>query len=75
MARPLTNIFPELRGKMAEANDDVNFISKILGISKESVRRSLKGERDFRLNELNILANRYRTSIDKLFAIDDVKTA
>lgn len=70
MAKPLMNIFPKLRGKMAEQNDDVNDLCEILEISDDSLRRSLKGERDFRLTELSILADRYNSTIDELFVRD-----
>lgn len=70
MAKPLMNIFPKLRGKMAEQNDDVNDLCEILEISDDSLRRSLKGERDFRLTELSILADRYNSTIDELFVTD-----
>jgi len=70
MAKPLVNIFPKLRGKMAEHKDDVTDLVEYLGISDDSVRRRLKGEKDFELSELVILANRYTTSIDELFEIE-----
>lgn len=61
------NIFPKLRGKMAEYQDDVHELVKYLAISDDSVRRRLKGEQDFKLSELRVLADRYQTSIDELF--------
>jgi hypothetical protein len=67
MAKPLINIFPKLRGKMAEHKDNVNDLVDCLGISDDSVRRRLKGEKDFELSEIIILADRYSTSIDELF--------
>lgn len=67
MAKPLINIFPKLRGKMAEHKDDVSDLVKCLEISDDSIRRRLKGEKDFELSELLILADRYQTSIDELF--------
>lgn len=67
MAKPLINIFPKLRGKMAEHKDNVNDLVDCLGISDDSVRRRLKGEKDFELSEIIILADRYGTSIDELF--------
>lgn len=67
MAKPLINIFPKLRGKMAEKNHDVNKLVTLLGISDDSVRRRLKGEKEFELNEVIILANEYNSSIDELF--------
>lgn len=70
MAKPLVNIFPKLRGKMAEHEDDVSDLVKCLGISDDSVRRRLKGEKDFELSELVILADRYKTSIDELFKVE-----
>lgn len=70
MAKPLTNIFPKLRGKMAEHKDDVNDLVKCLGISDDSIRRRLKGEKDFELTELNLLADRFETTIDELFEIE-----
>lgn len=67
MAKPLVNIFPKLRGKMAEHKDDVNDLVECLQISDDSIRRRLKGEKDFELTELLVLADRYQTSIDELF--------
>lgn len=70
MAKQLINIFPKLRGKMAEHKDDVNELVKCLEISDDSIRRRLKGEKDFELTELNLLADRYGTTIDELFKTD-----
>lgn len=67
MAKESINIFPKLRGKMAENNDTVDDLVKCLKISDDSVRRRLKGEKDFELSELIVLANRYQTTIDELF--------
>ncbi len=67
MAKELVNVFPKLRGKMAEKNDNVDDLVKCLNISDDSIRRRLKGEKDFELTELIILADRYQTSIDELF--------
>ena len=70
MAKSFSNIFPRLREKMAEKNDTVKDLCRILEMSANSLRRSLKGEQDFRLAELDILADSYECSIDDLFITD-----
>lgn len=70
MAKPLVNIFPKLRGKMAESKDDVSSLVEYLGISDDSIRRRLKGEKDFELSELLTLADRYQITIDELFKLE-----
>lgn len=70
MGKPLNNIFPKLRGKMAEKNDNVNDLAFYLHISDDSIRRRLKGEKDFELTEIIMLSDRYNSSIDELFRKD-----
>lgn len=67
MTKLSVNIFPKLRGKMAECKDDVNSLADRLGVSPSTVRRRMRGERDFKLNELTVLAKRYGESIEELF--------
>ena len=70
VARQLKNIFPILRAKMAENNDDVMDLSTVLMLSDDSVRRRLRGDKEFELAELKILSVRYDMGIDELFAED-----
>ena len=67
MAKKLTNIYPKLRGVMAEQNETVDNLVSVLGISDDTIRRSLKGERDFTLSEAVALSNRFKMAIDELF--------
>ena len=67
MVNQSQNIFPILRAKMAEKNDDVIDLSIALKVSSDSVRRLLSGDNEFELAELKILSIRYNTGIDNLF--------
>jgi len=73
VARQLKNIFPMLRAKMAEKNDNVMDLSAALMLSDDSVRRRLRGDKEFELAELKILSVRYEMGIDELFAEDPHK--
>lgn len=37
------NIFPKLRGKMAESDDSIEDLAIILNLNKETIRRKLRG--------------------------------
>lgn len=64
------NIFPKLRGVMAENNDTLLDLMQLLNISESTLRLSLKGKRDFTLEEVQLLANRYDFKIKDLFVVD-----
>lgn len=71
MAKQLQNVYPKLRAKMAEKNDDVYKISKALKLSDDSIRRRLSGKKEFELTELKALSARYSMTIEDLFITDD----
>jgi hypothetical protein len=54
-------------GLMAERNDNVDDIVSILGISDDSVRRTLKGERDFTLTEVIAMVEEAASTLDSIF--------
>jgi DNA-binding IclR family transcriptional regulator len=70
MPKKLTNIYPKLRGLMAERNENVDDLVSVLGISDDTIRRSLKGLRNFNLIEARALSNRYEIGIEELFKED-----
>lgn len=70
MPKPLTNVYPKLRANMAEKNDTVRVLSEILSVSNDTVRKSLRGERDFLLPEARTLSQRYGQPIEILFEPD-----
>jgi hypothetical protein len=63
----INSIFPKLRGAIAEHGDTLSVLMMELGISVYSLRRSLRGERDFTLYEAAVLSERYGIGIDTLF--------
>lgn len=63
----INSIFPKLRGAIAEHGDTLFVLMTELGISVYSLRRSLRGERDFTLYEAAVLSERYGIGIDTLF--------
>lgn len=65
------NIFPKLRGKMAESDDSIEDLAIILNLNKETIRRKLiRGQTQFVLDELFILSEKYNIAIDELFIRD-----
>ena len=70
MPKTSNNIFPKLRGMMAEHKDTISELAEILNISDDTLRRSLKGEREFELRELRKIAARYKTTMDELFMVE-----
>lgn len=61
MSRQLKNIFPMLRARTAEKNDDVMDLLTALMLSDDS-----GGDKEFELEELKILSVRYEMGIDAL---------
>lgn len=70
MPKPVKNIFPNLRGKMAENNDSVKDIADCIQKSVDSTRSRLNGSKDFELTELQTLSKKYGTAIEILFKTD-----
>lgn len=64
------NIFPKLRGKMSESDDSIEDLAIILNLNKETIRRKLRGQTQFVLDELFILSEKYNIAIDELFIRD-----
>lgn len=64
------NIFPKLRGKMAECDDTVEDLALVLNLNKETIRRKLKGQSQFVLDELFTLSEKYNIAVDELFIRD-----
>lgn len=71
MAKLLRNIYPGLRSKMSYAGESTEELSAILNISCDSVRRKLKGQSYFDLEEIKLLTSHYDCSFDDLFALVD----
>jgi len=70
MAKISNNIFPKLRGMMAEYRDTIPDLANLLKISDDTLRRTLKGERDFELSEMKLISQRYKTTMDDLFIFE-----
>ena len=64
------DIFPKLRGKMAESDNSIEDLAIILNLNKETIRRKLRGQTQFVLDELFILSEKYNIAIDELFIRD-----
>jgi hypothetical protein len=75
MAKMLINIYPGLRAEMARFGDNAETLSKVLNISVDSVRRRLRGEYEFDINEIRILMNRYGKTFEELFSTAERVTA
>lgn len=67
MAKTLVNIYPGLRASMSYNGDDTETLSKLLNISNDTVRRRLRGEREFNIGEILILTHRYGKTFEELF--------
>ncbi|MCI7181854.1 MAG: helix-turn-helix transcriptional regulator [Schaedlerella sp.] len=67
MAKPLINIFPKLRAKMAYHGNTTADIAEFLGISEDSVRRRLRGEVEFELPEIVKLIKFYNCTFEEIF--------
>ena len=67
MAKPLINIFPKLRAKMAYYGNTTADIAEFLGISEDSVRRRLRGEVEFELPEIVKLIKFYNCIFEEIF--------
>lgn len=67
MAKTLVNIYPGLRASMSYNGDDTETLSKLLNISNDTVRRRLRGEREFDIGEILILTHRYGKTFEELF--------
>ena len=67
MAKPLVNIFPKLRAKMGFNNHSTADLAEVLGISEDSVRRRLRGEVEFELQEIVKLILFYNCTFEDLF--------
>lgn len=66
---------PGLRAEMARFGDNAETLSKVLNISVDSVRRRLRGEYEFDINEIRILMNRYGKTFEELFSTAERVTA
>ncbi|WP_279003272.1 helix-turn-helix domain-containing protein [[Clostridium] scindens] len=67
MAKPLVNIFPKLRAKMAYAGTTTADLAGVLEISEDSVRRRLRGEVEFELPEIVKLMKFYKCTFEEIF--------
>lgn len=73
MPKPLINIYPGLRASMSFFGDDTETLSKLLSLSNDTVRRRLRGEREFEVGEIKVLSQRYTKTFEELFGLCDKK--
>lgn len=71
MAKILRNIYPGLRAKMSYAGESTEELAKILNTSSDSVRKRLRGQYFFDLDQIKKLTDHYNCSFDDLFAVVD----
>lgn len=71
MAKALKYIYPGLRSRMAFKNEGAEELSKVLGLSPDSIRRRLSGRADFELTEIKVLMKHYECSFSDLFELQD----
>ena len=71
MAKPMKYIYPGLRSHMAFNGERAEDLSKLLGISPDSIRRRLSGRTDFELTEIKKLITHYGCSFSELFELQD----
>lgn len=57
--------FAKIRGRMAEKNISQDKLAKALGVSTVTLNRKLAGQKDFRLKEVQIIA--------ELLELEDVR--
>ena len=57
--------FAKIRGRMAEMNISQDKLAKALGVSPVTLNRKLAGQKDFRLKEVQIIA--------ELLELEDVR--
>ncbi len=67
MYKRLKIIYPNLKLKMAERDNNPDDLAKITNTTVQTVRRKLKGDCDFKLNEVKTLADYYKSPIEHLF--------
>lgn len=67
MAKPLNNIYPKLRSRMAYQNHTTTTLSELLGISDDSIRRRLRGDVEFELTEIVKILEFYNCTFEDLF--------
>lgn len=71
MAKALKYIYPGLRSRMAYKGEGAEDLSKVLGLSPDSVRRRLSGRADFELSEIKTLIKHYECTFNDLFELQD----
>lgn len=74
MAKILRNIYPGLRAKMSYAGESTEELAAILETSSDSIRKRLRGQYFFDLEQIKKLTEHYNCSFDDLFAVVDEKT-
>lgn len=67
MAKPLINKYPKLRGKMGFHGIGTEELADLLEISKDSVRRRLRGDIEFELPQVIKLMKYFNCSFEDLF--------
>ncbi|EDS08269.1 hypothetical protein CLOSCI_00580 [[Clostridium] scindens ATCC 35704] len=67
MAKPLVNVFPKLKAKMAYNGNTTTDLAEVLEISEDSVRRRLRGDVEFELPEIVKLMKFYKCTFEEIF--------
>ena len=62
-------LFDVIKRRVADNIPAADEVAKILDISTDSAYRRIRGEKNISLDELNILCNHYRISLDQLMSI------
>jgi len=63
-------LFQIIKEKLPTNVSFVHEISELLGISYDSAYRRIRGEKELSLEELKILCQQYRISLDMLFSVE-----